>query len=98
MRDCPRLIGATGGSAAGLWDVRLASLNPCYLRLSALQTDHHVAYIGAATDPGTRIARLTRRVLGYLVVFTVSKSLIAVRVVGDITVGAGVFADFDESH
>src|SRR5579864_6382264 len=80
-----------------LTDIRLTSLNPTCERFGALQTNQHVAYVLAATDPGTRIARLTRTIFCYFVVLAAGEGLIAVRMVGDVSVGAGVFANLYEA-
>src|SRR5260370_17150848 len=80
-----------------LTDLRPARLDPPRERFGALQADEHVAYVRAPADPGTRIARLTRSILCDLVVLAIDEGLIAVRMVGDVSVGPGVFANLDEA-
>src|SRR6266853_4802345 len=80
-----------------LTDLRPARLDPPRERIGALQADEHVAYVRAPADPGTRIARLTRSILSDLVDLAIDEGLIAVRMVGDVSVGPGVFANLDEA-
>src|SRR5689334_9296748 len=75
----------------------LACPDPPDLRFVAFQSDHHVTDVCAPSGPRTRIAGLAHRVLADFVVLAIEESLVAVRMIGDKTVGAAILAQLDEA-
>src|SRR5678816_3466681 len=78
-------------------DRRPAGPHPAFLSLDALHADHEVPNVGTAVDEGMRLPRLASSKRGDSVGLAVDEGLIAVGMIGDIPLRAGLFSDLEEA-
>src|SRR4029450_1944411 len=78
-------------------DRRPAGPHPAFLSLDALHADHVVPNVGTAVDKGVRLPRLAGLKRGDSVGLAVDEGLIAVGMIGDIPVHAGLLSNLEEA-
>src|SRR4051812_40299844 len=76
---------------------RFARAHPAFLCLNAFDADHVITNIGATIDERARLARFACLFFGYAVSLAINERLVAVRVIRDVAVNAGVFAEFKKT-
>src|SRR5262245_41462410 len=92
MQNSPRRI------KSWIWaDRRPAGSHPAFLSLDALHADHEVPNVGTPVDEGMRLPPLAGLKRGDSVRLAVDEGLIAVGMIGDISVYSGLFAYFEEA-
>src|SRR6185295_19724339 len=82
---------------ASLRDIWSAGANPALLGFDALHADHVVADVGAAVDEDAGLAGFARGILGDAVGLAVDEGLIAIGMIGDVAIGAGVLSQLEKA-
>src|SRR5262245_12147883 len=78
-------------------DLGPAGPHPAFLSLDALHADHEVPNVGTAVNEGVRLPRLAGSKRGDSVGLAVDEGLIAVGMIGDIPIHAGLFSRPEEA-